>query len=69
MRKPYPTDVSDAEWAILLPLPDRQVDRAFAWLVKCRCLSVDHEERARGSVAWIRAAMVRLMTKELAKAT
>lgn len=45
------------------------VERTFAWLVKSRRLRTDHEERARTTVAWIQAAMVRLMARELAKAT
>lgn len=44
------------------------VERTFSWLVKCRRLRIDYEERARTSAAWVQAAMIRLMTKELAKA-
>ena len=44
------------------------VERTFAWLVKCRRLRVAYEERPRTTVAWVRAAMVRLMARRLAKA-
>ena len=45
------------------------VERTFAWLVRCRRLRVDYEERARTTVAWVQAAMVRLMVRRLARAT
>lgn len=44
------------------------VERTFAWLVKCRRLRVDYEERGRTTEAWIHAAMIRLMAKRLANA-
>ena len=45
------------------------VERTFAWLVKCRRLRADYEASARTGVAWMQAAMVRLMARRLAKAT
>ena len=45
------------------------VERTFAWLVKRRRLRIDHEANARTGVAWVQAAMVRLMARRLAKAT
>ena len=45
------------------------VERTFSWLVKCRRLRIDYEANARTGVAWVQAAMVRLMAKRLAKAT
>ena len=49
-------------------LPHRWiVERTFAWLGKCRRLSKDYEHLVSSSVAMIRLAMIRLMTKRLAR--
>lgn len=45
------------------------VERTFAWLVKHRRLRRDYEANGRTTVAWVHAAMVRLMLRRLAKAT
>ena len=67
MRKPYPTDVSDAEWAILEPLldrrsrfgPPRTVDLREAWNAAmyvlgegCRWRSLPHEFPPHGTVCY-----------------
>ena len=44
------------------------VERTFSWLVKCRRLRIDYEANARTSAAWVHAAMVRLMARNLARA-
>lgn len=64
-RKPYPTDVSNAEWAILLPLLDRPGSRGPARTVDlrefwnaamyvlgegCRWRSLPHEFPPHGTV-------------------
>jgi transposase len=41
------------------------VERTFAWLLKCRRLSVDRERSTRSSEALIRVAMIHLMLKRL----
>jgi putative transposase len=47
-------------------LPIRwMVERTFAWLMKCRRLSVDREKSTRSSVAMIRLAMIHLMLNRL----
>ncbi len=51
-------------------LPHRWiVERTFAWLVKCRRLSKDYEEKCASSEAWIRLAMIHLMARRLAPIT
>jgi putative transposase len=42
------------------------VERTFAWLTRCRRLSVDDEGRPERSEAWISLAMIRLMIQRLA---
>jgi transposase len=42
------------------------VERTFAWLDKCRRLSVDREKSTRSSEAMIRLAMIHLMLNRLA---
>ena len=47
-------------------LPKRWiVERTFAWLLKCRRLVADYEERPRTSEALIRLAMLALMLRRL----
>jgi len=47
-------------------LPIRwMVERTFAWLMKCRRLSVDRERSTLSSVAMIRLAMIHLMLNRL----
>jgi putative transposase len=47
-------------------LPIRwMVERTFAWLIKCRRLSVDRERSTLSSVAMIRLAMIHLMLNRL----
>ena len=41
------------------------VERTFAWLVKCRRLSVDRERSVLSSEAMIRLAMIHLMLNRL----
>jgi transposase len=41
------------------------VERTFAWLIKCRRLSVDREKSTRSSEAMIRLAMIQLMLNRL----
>jgi putative transposase len=41
------------------------VERTFAWLTKCRRLSVDREKSTRSAVAMIRLAMIHLMLNRL----
>lgn len=43
------------------------VERTFAWLGKCRRLSKDYEQLLSSSTAMIRLAMIRLMTRRLAR--
>jgi putative transposase len=42
------------------------VERTFAWLTKCRRLSVDREKSTRSAEAMIRLAMIHLMLNRLA---
>lgn len=41
------------------------VERTFAWLYKFRRLSKDYEETSASSEAWIRLAMINVMTRRL----
>ena len=41
------------------------VERTFAWLTKCRRLSVDREKSTRSAEAMIRLAMIQLMLNRL----
>jgi putative transposase len=41
------------------------VERTFAWLNKCRRLSVDREKSTRSAEAMIRLAMIHLMLNRL----
>lgn len=41
------------------------VERTFAWLLKCRRLSVDREKSTRSATAMIRLAMIHLMLNRL----
>lgn len=51
------------------PLPKRWVvERTFAWLGRNRRLRVEYEYHPEVSEAWVYLAMVRLLTKRLAKA-
>jgi putative transposase len=43
------------------------VERTFAWLSRCRRLSKDYEYYPQTSEAFVYAAMVRLMTRRLAR--
>ena len=43
------------------------VERTFAWLGKCRRLSKEYEQLVTSSEAMIRLAMIRLMTRRLAR--
>ena len=54
----------EAEGWVLLPLR-WTVERTFAWLVKCRRLSLDRERTARSSEAMIHLAMIHLMLNRL----
>ncbi|PQV62906.1 Transposase [Abditibacterium utsteinense] len=49
-----------------VPLPRRWVvERAFAWLGRCRRLSKGYEQNTRSSEAWILLAMTSLMVRRL----
>ena len=49
-----------------MKLPIRwTVERTFAWLAKCRRLSVDREKSTRSAEAMIRLAMIHLMLNRL----
>ena len=54
----------DAEGWVLLPIR-WTVERTFAWLNKCRRLSVDREKSILSSEAMIRLAMIHLMLNRL----
>jgi putative transposase len=48
-------------------LPHRWiVERTFAWLTKYRRLTRDYEETTKSSEAWVRLAMIHLMSRRLA---
>jgi putative transposase len=42
------------------------VERPFAWLTRCRRLSMDYERLPASSEAWIYIAMIRVMVRRLA---
>ncbi len=44
------------------------VERAFAWLNRCRRLAKDYEQCVESSVAWIYLAFCRLLLRRLAHA-
>jgi putative transposase len=49
-------------------LPKRWiVERTFAWLGRCRRLSKDYEQTTSSSEAFVKLAMVHLMTRRLVK--
>jgi putative transposase len=54
----------DAEGWVVLPLR-WTVERTFAWLTKCRRLSVDREKSILSAEAMIRLAMIHLMLNRL----
>ena len=54
----------DAEGWVRLPIR-WMVERTFAWLLKCRRLSVDREKSTRSAEAMIRLAMIHLMLNRL----
>jgi putative transposase len=54
----------DAEGWVKLPIR-WTVARTFAWLNKCRRLSVDREKSTRSAVAMIRLAMIHLLLNRL----
>ena len=54
----------DAEGWVLLPIR-WMVERTFAWLTRCRRLTVDREKSGRSSEAFVRLAMIRLMLNRL----
>ncbi len=50
------------------PLPRRWVvERAFAWLGRCRSLAKDFEKTIKSAEAWITIAPIRLVTRRLAR--
>jgi putative transposase len=54
----------DATGWVTLPIR-WTVERTFAWLDKCRRLSLDREKSTRSSEAFIRLAMIHLMVNRL----
>ena len=42
------------------------VERTLSWLVKCRRLRVDYDQLCQTGVAWVQAAMIRIMLAKLA---
>jgi transposase len=69
-RKPYPSDLSDAQWALLEPLlpPQRWVvERTFSWLSNDRRLSKHYEYWNETGEAMIHPAMIHLMLRRLTK--
>jgi putative transposase len=54
----------DAKGWVKLPIR-WTVERTFAWLIKCRRLSVDREKSIRSAEAMIRLAMIHLMLNRL----
>jgi transposase len=42
------------------------VERTFAWITRCRRLSMDYEVLPASSEAWIYIAMIRVMMRRLA---
>ena len=54
----------EAQGWVLLPIR-WTVERTFAWLGKCRRLTVDREKSVRSSEAFIKLAMIRLMLNRL----
>jgi putative transposase len=54
----------DAKGWVRLPIR-WTVERTFAWLIKCRRLSVDREKSTRSAEAMIRLAMIHLMLNRL----
>jgi putative transposase len=54
----------EAEGWVKLPIR-WMVERTFAWLTKCRRLSVDREKSTRSAEALIRLAMIHLMLNRL----
>jgi putative transposase len=65
-RKPYPTDVSDAEGFEVLPR-SWVVERTLAWLGRYRRLSKDYEYLTDTSEAMIYAAMTHLMLRRITR--
>jgi putative transposase len=55
---------AEAEGWVLLPIR-WTVERTFAWLIKCRRLSVDREKSICSAEAMIRLAMIHLMLNRL----
>jgi transposase len=51
-------------------LPQRwKVERAFAWLGRCRRLAKDFETLTRTALAFLRLASIRLMLRRIAKSS
>ena len=53
-----------AKGFVLLPIR-WAVERTFAWLGRCRRLSLDREKSVRSSEAFVKLAMIKLMTERL----
>jgi putative transposase len=43
------------------------VERTFAWFGRCRRLSKDYEGKSDSSEAWVKLAMIHLMTRRLVR--
>ena len=59
MRRP-----KDAEGWVTLPIR-WTVERTFAWLGKCRRLTVDREKSVLSSESFVKLAMIQLMVHRL----
>jgi hypothetical protein len=56
-EKIYTTDLSDAEWACL----------NFAWIDRNRRMSKDHERKVQTSETLVEVAIIRLISRRLAR--
>jgi transposase len=78
--KPYPTDLTDQEWALIGPsVPGSPgflllakhwiVERTFAWLGRDRRLAKDYQYVTQTGETMIRVAMIHFIARCLARLT